>query len=73
MFYCDKCKRLYSEDSNLWRCNCGVPFSYIPSKTANFLRDKIKARNKTIWRYYEALQVANRHDSLGSCFKGTEN
>jgi threonine synthase len=62
MFYCDKCKRSYSEDSNLWRCNCGAPFSYILSKSVNFPKDKIKVRNKTIWRYYEALPIENKED-----------
>jgi len=60
MFYCDKCNQSYSEDTNLWSCNCGAPFSYIPSKSVSFPRDKIKVRNKTIWRYYEALPVANQ-------------
>ncbi len=60
MFYCDKCNRSYSEDSNLWRCNCGAPFSYISSKPVSFPKDKIKVRDKTIWRYYEALPVANQ-------------
>lgn len=60
MFYCDKCKQSYSEDSNLWRCNCGAPFSYISSSPVSFPKDRIKVRNKTIWRYYEALPVANQ-------------
>lgn len=62
MFYCDKCNQSYPEDSNLWSCNCGAPFSYVPSKSVSFPRDKIKVRNKTIWRYYEALPVANQEN-----------
>jgi len=64
MFYCDKCKKFYSEDSNLWRCNCGAPLNYIPSKPISFPKDKIKTRNKTIWRYYEALPVENKEDII---------
>ena len=62
MFYCDKCNQSYPEDSNLWRCNCGAPFSYIPSSPVSFPKDKIKVRNKTIWRYYEALPVTNQEN-----------
>jgi len=60
MFYCDKCNQSYSEDSNLWRCNCGAPFSYISSSPVSFPKDRIKVRNKTIWKYYEALPVTNQ-------------
>jgi len=60
MFYCDKCNQSYSEDSNLWRCNCGFPLSYISSRPVSFPKDKIKVRNKTIWRYYEALSLTNQ-------------
>ena len=62
MFYCDKCNQSYPENSNLWSCNCGAPFSYVPSNQVSFPRDKIKVRNKTIWRYYEALPVANQEN-----------
>jgi len=64
MFYCDKCKKSYSEDSNLWRCNCGAPLNYITSKLISFSKEKIKSRNKTIWRYYEALPVENKEDII---------
>jgi len=67
MFYCDKCKQFYPEDSNRWCCDCGAPFSYTPSVSSHFPRSKIKIRNQTIWRYQEALPMENKEEivSLG--------
>ncbi len=60
MFYCDQCNQSYPEDTKLWRCICGAPFNYIPSNLARFPKDKIRIRNNSMWRYSEALPVANK-------------
>lgn len=67
MFYCNKCKKFYPEDSNRWCCDCGAPFSYAPSVSSYFPKNKIKDRNQTIWRYQEALPMENKEEivSLG--------
>lgn len=55
MFYCNKCNRAYPEDTPLWRCPCGAPFSYHMPYPVHFSKERIKVRDKTIWRYSEAL------------------
>jgi len=53
--------------SNRWCCDCGAPFSYAPSVSSYFPKNKIKDRNQTIWRYQEALPMENKEEivSLG--------
>lgn len=55
MFDCRKCNRSYPEDTLLWRCACGVPFRYHMPYPARFSKERIRVREKTIWRYAEAL------------------
>ncbi|MEA2021573.1 MAG: threonine synthase [Candidatus Caldatribacteriota bacterium] len=67
MFYCDRCKKFYPEDSNRWCCDCGAPLSYTLSVSSQFPKNKIKDRNHTIWRYQEALPIESKEEivSLG--------
>ncbi|MDD3539302.1 MAG: threonine synthase [Atribacterota bacterium] len=67
MFYCSHCQKYYPEDTHLWRCNCGTPFSYLYSEQLSFPKEKIKVRDNTMWRYWEALPGVNKENitSLG--------
>ena len=62
MFYCNRCKKYYPEDTNRWRCECGDPFSYRSSAPALFPKEKISLRSKTIWRYKEALPLEKKEN-----------
>lgn len=62
MFYCNRCKRYYPENTNRWRCDCGAPFSYHSSAPALFPKEEISLRNKTIWRYIEALPLGKKEN-----------
>jgi threonine synthase len=52
---CTKCNKQYSLNDKVWRCHCGGVLD-IEFETT-FPIEKISSRNKTMWRYREAIPI----------------
>lgn len=52
---CQNCKKRYSTNEKVWRCECGglLDLEFSPS----FPKEKIQSRKPSMWRYREALPV----------------
>lgn len=56
-FVCFECGRVHELSGEIWRCTCGNPLDLVFHPEIN-LR-KFESREKTMWRYLEALPVEN--------------
>lgn len=54
---CVKCGTGYAPDERRWRCTCGSPLDIIFTPVFDLAR--IKGRRPTMWRYREALPLAD--------------
>ena len=54
--FCGNCKRKYSLDEPLWRCECGSVLDI--EFGANFPLPQITGRPPTLWRYRESIPLA---------------
>jgi threonine synthase len=61
-FLCPVCGREYDSDEIIWKCTCGnfLDLIYHPE----FKRRKIEQREKTLWRYFEALPVSEKSSTV---------
>jgi len=59
---CNDCGKQFSLNEKLWRCGCGgvLDIEFEP----DFPLDKIKQRNKNMWRYREAIPIAKDADII---------
>jgi threonine synthase len=64
---CKECKKEYSTDEKIWKCECGGLLD-IDFK-ASFPLDKIKKRKPTMWRYREAIPI-NKDENIVSFDEG---
>lgn len=61
-FCCPECSRSYSVDTARWRCDCGSPLDL--EFTPAFPIEKILKRGPDLWRYREAIPVAEDRSIL---------
>jgi threonine synthase len=55
-FACGNCGATFSLDEPRWRCDCGLPLDI--QWTPTFDLDAISSRRPTMWRYREAIPIA---------------
>ena len=56
-FACIDCGETYSPSEPRWRCGCGGPLEVAPN--AIFPRESLSKRPATLWRYREAIPIAD--------------
>jgi threonine synthase len=56
-YHCPACGRKIAADRPVWRCECSAPFELMPGPGLS--RRDIVAAEASLWRYGEALAVAN--------------
>ena len=57
---CSTCHARYSTDVARWRCDCGAPLSL--DFAPRYSREAIYAGEPSLWRYQDALPLAQRSD-----------
>lgn len=57
MLFCTRCRREYPASAKVWRCGCGGLLDL--EFKAEFPLDRIKKRKYNMWRYREALPIAD--------------
>ena len=57
MLYCSQCKVSFPADLPRWRCHCGAHLLY--HSESIFSIGSLAARPNNLWRYYEALGIAD--------------
>jgi threonine synthase len=56
-YQCPACRRLYTADHPLWRCDCGSHLNLVPGR--GLVRDEISVGEASLWRYAAALALRN--------------